>query len=128
MSVPAPDTEAAPPSREIPAGGLFELLPALLDTWRELAETRFSIFAHEIRGAGLAVAAMVGMAVAAGLLAASTWILLVALGMRLAMNRGLSWEGAALIMFAVNLAAAVGLAFLVRRTSTQLLFKATRES
>lgn len=45
---------------------------ALLETWREMVAACFGLFAHNLRGAGFAIAAMIGMAVAAARLAAST--------------------------------------------------------
>ena len=100
---------------------LLPLLEALLETWREMAAVRVGLLACELRGAGLAIAAMIGMAVAAACLAATTWLVLLGLGLHLAVKNGLSWEAAGLLLVIVNVAAFAVLIAAVRRAGGGLL-------
>lgn len=78
-------------------------LEALLETWREMVAACFGLFAHNLRGAGFAIAAMIGMAVAAARLAASTWLVVLGLGVHLAVKNGLNREAGGLLVLVVNL-------------------------
>lgn len=100
---------------------LLSLLDALLETWREMAAVRVGLLAHDLRGAGLAIAAMIGMAVAAACLAASTWLVLLGIGLHLAVKTGLSWEAAGLLLLLVNGSLFAMLIAAVRRTGGGLL-------
>lgn len=124
MTNSAAESAAAPRAThaEVPPG-LLPVVAALLQTWRDTAAVRLGLFAHELRGAGLALAAMVGMAVAAACLVASSWLLLLALGLHLAIKSGLSWEAAGLLVLVLNGSAFAVLVAAVRRTGGSMLTK-----
>ena len=108
--------------------GLSSLVHSLLAVWREIALSRLSLFALEIKRATLSFSGIDGMAVAIGLLLASTWLIFLALTLYWAIEGGMSWNVAGAIMLAANLVAAGSLILAIRNASEKLTFTATRQS
>ncbi len=85
-----------------------------------------TLAALEARRAGVGLAVMVALGVAAGLLLVTVWLLLAAAAALELGRAGVSAPLALLAVAALNLAGAGLLAFVVVRLSRRLLFSATR--
>jgi hypothetical protein len=120
MSCPRPAADPCAAEPTIPEGWL-PLLDALLETWREMLAVRVELFTRELRDTGVAIAAMIGMAVAAACLAACGWLVQLGLGLELAVKSGLSWEAAGMLVFVLNALAFARLVVAVRQTAAGIL-------
>ncbi|MDE2147172.1 MAG: phage holin family protein [Burkholderiales bacterium] len=120
--MPAPD--AAPPQPPPPGW-----LAALQDLARELpglVTDRLDLLGLELRRAGLALAQIAALVVAAAVLGVTAWLALWA-GIAGALVRaGLPWAGALLLVLLLNLAASAALLLRVRGLLPQLGLPATR--
>jgi len=116
-SIPTAGEAVPPPTGQM---ALADLARALLDTWRELAEAHVQVVILEVRHASLNVVAMLGMGVAAGVLAVTSWLLIVGMSILWAMKSGVQWELAILLAAGFNLAFAALLCGLIRRYSRRL--------
>ena len=106
-----------------PTGSASSLIASL----RALGERFLTLATLEGRQAGLSLACMLGLALAAAVLAITGWLAIIAcLMLALVQNDvvGLGW--ALLIAALLSSAGAGGLAFMVIRQSRHLLFPATR--
>ena len=127
MSSTAPPT---PPSGEPKGVAAEESLSgagvSLLRTFRSIIGDILGLLALEARLAGLSIAAMLGLGVAAGLLFITAWLLFVAGIAYSLVDLGLGWGGALLITALLNIVLGVFLVRLIFLFSRNLLFKATR--
>ncbi|MEX1056874.1 MAG: phage holin family protein [Natronospirillum sp.] len=107
------------------APGLLHELKSLQRAWRALLSDHVRLAGLETRQAGESLVRIVAMGLGAGLLTFTAWIALV--GAAAALLVDLDWfsPSAALLLVAVVLAATVvGLAWVIRRQSKDLLFSA----
>ncbi len=99
---------------------------SLLRTFRSIVGDILGLLALEARLAGLSIAAMLGLGVAAALLFITAWLLFVA-GIAFSLvDLGLGWGLALLITALLNIVLGVILVRLIFVFSRNLLFKATR--
>ena len=123
--MPAPD--AAPPQPPPPPQASW--LAALQDLARELpglVTDRLDLLGLELRRAGLALAQIAALVVAAAVLGVTAWLALWA-GIAGALVRaGLPWAGALLVVLLLNLAACAALLLRVRGLLPRLALPATR--
>lgn len=122
----APDfTEPAPSS--IPAGGsVLGEVSAVIESARRVVSGMLDLVVLEGRRAGIALALMIGLGLAAAILVITAWMgvmVVVALGLILA---GLSPILSILVVVALNLAGAGAAAFACVKKSKDLLFPAIR--
>ncbi len=120
---PAPTTGDSAPSG---TSGVLGEVSGVIAAARRVATGLVDLVVLEGKRAGLALAWMLGLGVAAGILAVTAW-----LGLMAAAALGLMAAGCApilsiLIVVVLNLAAAGGAAFICVKKSKQLLFTATR--
>lgn len=108
--------------------GLNELVQSLLSTWRRLAHARLSLFAVELRSASLNLVFIVGLAAVVAFLLGTSWLLVLALIGYLAIESGMQWGGAGLLLLVINLAVAGGLVWAMASASEKLTFAATRRT
>lgn len=117
-AAPAADIPEAPP------------LPELFERWiaalRVVAHRWLSIAALEARLAALNITQMLMVAVASGLLLASSWIALLGAIVAGFNALGLPWHFALLLMAALNLALAIGGFYYINRMSNHLIFNTLR--
>jgi hypothetical protein len=105
-----------------PAGSASSLTASL----RLLAERFLALVMLEGRQAGLSLAWMLGLALAAAMLAITGWLALLACAvLALVLNDIIGWGWALAVAALLNFALAGGLAFLVIQRSRHLLFAAT---
>jgi uncharacterized membrane protein YqjE len=130
-----PVTEgSAAPTTELPAvtdehaAGFASMVQSLLSAWRRLAHARLSLFALELKRAGLGLGGMLGMALVAAFLLMTSWVLLLALIGYWAVELGMDWGGAGLVLLAINVVLAGALIWGVVRTAEHLTFAATRRA
>ena len=121
-SVPA--TGAAP--RVGSATSLTGLAATVFRSARDVAGHTFEIAALESRLAGVALAAMAGMALGVVVLVLSTWGLLLAAAVRGLVNAGMGLAPALLLVAAANLVVAGVLVVIILRLAQRLKFSATR--
>lgn len=124
----SPSDPSAQPAE--PKGAAEESLASagagLLRTFRSIASDILGLLALEARLAGLSIAAMLGLGVAAALLFIVAWLLLVA-GIAFSLvDLGLGWGAALLITALLNVILGAILVRLIFVFSRNLLFKATR--
>ena len=106
-----------------PTGSVSSLIASV----RALGERFLTLVTLEGRQAGLSLAWMLGLALAAAVLAITGWLALLAcLMLALVQNDIVGWGGALSIAALLSFAGAGGLAFMVIRQSRHLLFPATR--
>lgn len=126
-----PTHEGQPPGT--PGPGLSPLPAPLLEQlhalWRELpglVSDRVELLSLELRRAVLAVAQILALLVAVGILGVTTWLLLWAGAIRMLMYAGLPMAGALLVAVAVNVLAIVLVLQRVRGLLPKLSLPATR--
>ncbi|MBI2778670.1 MAG: hypothetical protein HYX62_02615 [Gammaproteobacteria bacterium] len=126
MSSTAPPTPPSDGSKGAAEESLASAGVSLLRTFRSIVGDILGLVALEARLAGLSIAAMLGLGVAAALLFITAWLLFVA-GIAFSLvDLGLGWGLALLITALLNIALGVILIRLIFVFSRNLLFKATR--
>ena len=106
-----------------PAGTISSLIASV----RELGERFLTLATIEGRQAGLSLAWMLGLALAATVLAVTGWLAILAcVVLALVQNDIVGWGWALAIAALLNFALAGGLAFMVIQRGRHLLFPATR--
>jgi len=106
-----------------PAGTLSALIAAV----RQYGERLLSLVILEGKQAGLSLALMLGMAVAAGVLVITGWLAIIAcIVVALVANDVIGWTWALVIAALLSFAGAAGLIVLLMQRSDDLLFTATR--
>lgn len=111
-----------------PEVSLLGLASTGVRSLRDYTGAVLEMAALESRLAGLTLAFIAGLALAVGVLALTTWGLLIAAGVRGLMALGLSAGVALLVAAAVNAVVAVGLLAIIPRLSRRLTFRATRRA
>ena len=102
-------------------------IASLIASVRALGVRFLTLATLECRQAGLGLAWMLGLALAAAVLAITGWLALIACVVLALVQNGIAgWEGALAIAALLNFAGAGGLVLLVNRRSRHLLFPATR--
>jgi len=102
-------------------------ISALIASLRVLGEHFLTLATHEGKQAGLSLAWMLGLALAAAVLALTGWLALLAcLVLALVQNDIVGWGWALAIAALLSFAGAGGLVLLAIRRSRHLLFPATR--
>lgn len=104
----------------------MQSIKTLLSAWRWLFTDVIELAALETRLAGQALVWMIGLGVAAALLAVTAWLLLVGMLIYWLAYHGLGWQGAMLAMAAVQMLLAAVLIVMVRRAGRHLTFSGTR--
>lgn len=99
---------------------------ALLRAWHAIFEGLTALAALEARLAGLSAAAILGLGVAAGVLFAAAWLLLMAGLAVWLVDLGAGWGLALLCIALINALTGGGLVMLIIKLSRNLLFQATR--
>jgi len=106
-----------------PTGSISSLIASL----RELGERFLTLMTLEGRQAGLSLAWMLALALAAAMLAITGWLALIAcVVLALVQNDILGWGWALSIAALLSFAGAGGLVFMAIQRSRYLLFPATR--
>ena len=106
-----------------PTGSLSSLIASV----RALGERLLTLVTLEGQQAGLSLAWMLGLALAAAALAITGWLAMLAcLVLALVQNDVVGWGWALAIAALLSFAGAGGLVFMVIRRSRHLLFRATR--
>lgn len=106
-----------------PTGSVSSLIASV----RALGERFLALATLEGRQAGLSLAWMLGLALAAAVLAITGWLAMLAcLMLALVQNDIVGWGGALLLAALLSFACAGGSALMVIRQSRHLLFPATR--
>jgi uncharacterized membrane protein YqjE len=106
-----------------PTGTISSLIASL----RELGERFLTLIALEGRQAGLSLAWMLALALAAAMLAITGWLALIAcVVLALVQNDIVGWGWALSIAALLSFAGAGGLVYMAIRRSRYLLFPATR--
>jgi uncharacterized membrane protein YqjE len=122
----APDfTEPAPPS-DPPGASVLGEVSGVIGSARRVVSGMLDLVVLEGRRAGIALALMIGLGLAAAILAITAWMgvmAAVALGL---MAAGVSPILSILIVVVLNLAGAGGAVFACMKKSKDLLFPATR--
>jgi hypothetical protein len=99
-------TTGAPPPPQAPGGSLLQTLTGVLQELPGLVSDRVRLLALELQRAGLALAQMAALVVAAAILASTAWLALWS-GIAVAMVRaGTPWGWALAIVIVVNFSAA----------------------
>ena len=122
----ADDLTGPSPSATPPAGSVLGEVSAVIDSARRVASGMLDLAVLEGRRAGIALALMIGLGLAAAILAITAWMgvmAAVALGLMLA---GLSPILSILVVVVLNLAGAAVAVFACMKKSKDLLFPATR--
>ena len=113
------DSHAAPPSPTAPAAAEdAPVLETLLALWRDLPgllSDRVLLLSLELKRAGKALAVMIGLIVAAGVLAGTFWVALWVGITAALLQAGLAWGWVLLIVLAINLA---GIAYALLRAKS----------
>lgn len=112
-------TAAAEPEEKGSFGAFFG---SLQDTLRDGTD----LLALEARQAGISAALMLGLAVGIALLGVTTWLLLIAALVAALQNTFLGFAGALALAALLNLGAAIPMFFMIRASSVNLMFSATR--
>ena len=122
-------TEPAPRSNDaanLPGGGVLGEVSNVISSARRVATGMVDLVVLEGRRAGLALAWMLGLGVAAAILGVTAWLGLMAVAALALMAAGLSPIWAVLLVVVLNLAAAGGAVFVCLKKSKDLLFTASR--
>ena len=122
-------TEPASTSRSSakPTGsGVLGEVSNVISSARRVATGMVDLVVLEGRRAGLALAWMLGLGVAAAILGVTAWLGLMAVAALALMAAGLSPIWAVLLVVVLNLAAAGGAVFVCLKKSKDLLFSASR--
>ena len=122
----APDFTEPAPQADPPASGLLNEASNVIASARRVVTGFLDLVVLEGRRAGMALAWMLGLGVAAAILAVTAWIGLMAVAALALMLAGVSPILSILIVVVLNLAAAGGAAFVCVKKSKDLLFPATR--
>jgi len=109
-----------------PVRGVFEEVSRVLAAVRETVSSFLELVSLEAHRAGSALVWMIAFAVVAGVCVIATWLGLMAALAMWVTNAGLSPILAVLLVAALNLALAGGLAYAGIRKSDSLTFPATR--
>ena len=113
------DPHAAPPSPTAPAAAEdAPVLETLLALWRDLPgllSDRVLLLSLELKRAGKALAVMIGLIVAAAVLAGTFWVALWVGITAALLQAGLAWGWVLLIVLAINLA---GIAYALLRAKS----------
>jgi hypothetical protein len=105
----------------------MESMSSLIASVRALGERFFALVTLEGRQAGLSLAWMLGLALAAAVLAITAWLALLAcIVLALVQNDIVGWGWALSIAALLSFAGAGGFVFMVIQKSENLLFPATR--
>ena len=106
-----------------PTGSMSSLIASV----RTLGERFFALVTLEGRQAGLSLAWMLGIALAAAVLAMTGWLALLAcIVLTIVQNNIVGWGWALLISALLSFAGTGGLVFMMIKRSRNLLFPATR--
>lgn len=106
-----------------PRGSISSLIASV----RELGERFLTLVTLEGRQAGLSLALMLALALAAAMLAITGWLAMIAcVVLALVQNNIVGWGWALSIAALLNFAGAGGLAYMAIQRSRYLLFPATR--
>jgi hypothetical protein len=108
--------------------GLLDEAGKMLGELRGLAHDSFQLLALEVQLACSRFAVMVGLALAAAALFATTWLGLVAAGVFYLIELGASTVAALLAVAGINLAAGVVCTILMRREGREMPFASTLRS
>ena len=123
---PPVDTSAEDVKGAAAETSLFRKGAGLLRILRSISDDLFTLVTLEARLAGLSIAMILGLGLAAGLLFLTAWLLLMA-GLALwLVHVGLGWGGALLCIALINAMTGAGLVVLIIKLSRNLLFEATR--
>jgi uncharacterized membrane protein YqjE len=111
-----------------PAGGAAGLTQRAQELWtsaKGLVHDHTLLALLEVQRASLGLVKIIGAAVIISVLAVSAWMGLVAAGIVWAVGEGASWGLAIAVAALLNLVAAAGLAFYIKKQVPELLFAAT---
>lgn len=114
----APDPSSAVSASLTDAGsseqqGPLEIIRALLDAWRGMAEARLSLIWLDLAVAAVSVGRMIAIAIVVAVTALFTWLIAVALAIVWAMEHGFNGYFLTLCVIGVHLTAVfVGMAFI----------------
>jgi len=114
----------SPPALSSPS--VFTEVTALWHELRQLAHDQLGLAALETRQAGISLATMLGLAIAAAVLLVTAWLTLIAGGVLWMLESDVAWPWAILATLILNVAGAVLLIMVIRQKSRDLLFSATR--
>ncbi len=122
-------TEPAPRSNEAanpPGGGVLGEVSDVLSSARRVATGMVDLVVLEGRRAGIALAWMLALGVAAAILGVTAWLGLMAVAALALMAAGLAPIWAMLLVVVLNLGVAAGAVFVCIKKSKDLLFTASR--
>ena len=122
----APEFSEPAPKSSPPGTGVLGEVSNLLSSGRRIVSGFVDLVVLEGRRAGIALAWMAGLGLAAGLLAVTAWLGLMAVAALALMAADVSPLLAILIVVVLNLAAAGGAVFVCVKKSKDLLFTASR--
>ncbi len=125
-SADAPDFSEPAPTSGPPGTGVLGEVSNLMSSGRRIVSGFVDLVVLEGRRAGIALVWMVGLGLAAGLLAVTAWLGLMAITALALMAADVSPILAVLIVVVLNLAAAGGAVFVCVKKSKDLLFTASR--
>lgn len=125
-SADAPEFSEPAPKSTPPGTGVLGEVSNLMSSGRRIVSGFVDLVVLEGRRAGIALAWMLGLAVAAGILAITAWLGLMAAGALALMAAGVSPILSILAVVVLNLAAAGGAVFVCVKKSKDLLFTASR--
>jgi uncharacterized membrane protein YqjE len=125
-SVEAPEFSEPAPKTSPPGTGVLGEVSNLFSSGRRVVAGFMDLVVLEGRRAGIALAWMLGLGLAAGLLAVTAWLGLMAMAALALMAADVSPILAILIVVVLNLAAAGGAVFVCVKKSKDLLFTASR--
>ncbi|MDN5871028.1 MAG: hypothetical protein L0H73_09980 [Nitrococcus sp.] len=121
-----PDPEHSSTEENATPLPLTEIASALLGAGRRFVQHVGELLGLETQRALQALTWMVALAVLAGLLAAGTWLLLLAAAYTALVDLGMGSAAALLLLAALNLLGVIISALIIRRLSSALMFRATR--
>ena len=125
-SADAPDFSEPAPTSGPPGTGVLGEVSNLMSSGRRIVSGFVDLVVLEGRRAGIALVWMAGLGLAAGLLAVTAWLGLMAITALALMAADVSPILAVLIVVVLNLAAAGGAVFVCVKKSKDLLFTASR--
>lgn len=117
-------SKQSPPAQteETMRGHFGEFFSSLQNSLREKAD----LLALEARQAGISAALMLGLAVGIALLGVTTWLLLIAALIAALSHTFIGFAGALAFAAVLNIGAAIPMFFVIRASSGNLTFPATR--
>lgn len=125
-SADAPEFSEPAPKSNPPGTGVLGEVSNLFSSGRRIVSGFMDLVVLEGRRAGIALAWMLGLGLAAGLLAVTAWLGLMAMAALALLAADVSPILAILIVVVLNLAAAGGAVFVCVKKSKDLLFTASR--